>query len=137
MKKEILNQIWESINYDSIEYLDKEFENIATQLLEFLIIALLESTEADIGIFRDGDVEGSEITYDFYDFDKELSLRCVRGKTFAVFFSIYDSEGELKDYRYALDSTEEKIIPPGLINLMKEVFAKKEATVFKIEGLRN
>lgn len=136
IKREKLNWLWDSIGYDSIDYLNDNFKSIAPQLLEFLIISLLNEDELDIGIFSEKSQKGAIVSFDIYDSDKELNLKLLPKGIFELELMIYDSEGTLKTYKYTLDSLEIKMIPEGLINLMKEVLEERESKTIKIGGLK-
>lgn len=137
MKKEALDQIWESIGYDSTDFLDREFENIAPELLEFLIESIFKEEEIDIGIFSEGKNKGSIVTYDFFISDKNLCLKLKPDNRFELELMMFDNKGDEKLYRKTLRSDEATIIPERLKSLMKEVLIEKESRAFSISSLLN
>lgn len=130
-QRDKLNQIWNSIDSDSVEYLDSNFENIAPQLLQLLIFSLLNESRIEIGTFRHGVKGGSNVSYDIYNSDKMLKLNLLPENVFELVLSLYDFDGNEKEYTYRLNSSEIKIIPEGLINLMKEVLIDRETRTFE------
>lgn len=137
MEKESLDQIWDSIGYDSVDFLDREFESIAPKLLEFLIVSILDEEEVDIGIFSEGKQKGSTITYDFFVSDKNLSLRLLPSHNFELELMMYDSTGEERLYKKTLKSDEAVIIPERLKWMMKEVLKERVSRAFNISSLLN
>lgn len=130
-QREKLNHIWDSIDSDSIEYLDLNFDNIAPRLLEFLLISLLNEGRIEIGTFRHGKKIGSTVSFDIYNSDKQLELHLLPRNVFELEVSLFDFDGNQKEYIYKLNSSEIKIIPEGLRNLMKEVSKDLEPRTFE------
>jgi hypothetical protein len=130
-QREKLNIIWDSIDSDSVEYLDSNFENIATRLLEFLLISLLNEGRIEIGTFRHGKKQGSTVSYDIYNSDKQLELHLLPRNVFELEVLLFDIDGNEKAYIYKLNSSEIRIIPEGLRNLMKEVLNDMEPRTFE------
>lgn len=130
-QREKLNHIWDSINSDSIAYLDKNFDNIAPRLLEFLIISLLNEGRIEIGNFSNGKKEGSTVSYDIYNSDKQLKLHLLPRNVFKLEVSLFDFDGNEKEYIYKLNSSEVKFIPEGLIKLMQQVLKDMKPRTFE------
>ncbi|HEX5153629.1 MAG TPA: hypothetical protein VFW07_19405 [Parafilimonas sp.] len=120
-QKEKLNEVWESIQPDSIEYLDRNFNNIAPQLLVFLILSLISNETIEIGIFIGDGVKGSCVSFDVYNSDKQLTLKLQEDDDFEIELLLYDFDQEEKKYSYTLSKSDIESIPPGLSNIMKNV----------------
>lgn len=134
-KREQLNEIWDSLNESSIEYLDSEFNKIAPKLTEFLILSVLNDDEIDIGTFGDEKTEGACITYDVYNTDKMLSLKYGKNSNWGIELILYDWEGEEKKYFYPINGEEIKVIPEGLSIIMTEVAKKGRGKVIRVSAL--
>lgn len=130
-QREKLNHIWDYINSDSIAYLDTNFDNIAPQLLQFLIFSLLNEGRIEIGTFRHGIKEGSNVSYDIYNSDKTLNLNLLPENVFELELFLYDWDDKKTIYTYKLNETEIRNIPEGLRNLMKEVLNDMEPRTFE------
>lgn len=130
-QRENLNHIWASINSDSIEYLDTNFDNIVPQLLQLLIFSFLNEGRIEIGTFRHDKKEGSTVSYDIYNSDKQLELHLLPKNVFELELLLFDLDGNEKTYTYKLDNTQIKNIPEGLRNLMKEVLNDMEPRTFE------
>ncbi len=137
MTKDTSVQIWDSIGYDSTDYLDREYNNIVPELLEFLINSLLSEDEIDIGIFSKGKQKGSIVTYDFFISDKNLCLKLMPDNSFELELMMFDNDGNEKLYIRKLSEEEVITIPDRLRILMKEVLNERESRAFNISTLLN
>lgn len=140
MKKEDsskkIDQVWNSIGRDSIEYLDRHFEDIASQLIHFLVISLLEHDEIEIETFSKKNQKGSIISYDIYHDEKQLNIKVNTDFIFEVELVLYDWDDNEKIYSHKLTIEQVKIIPEGLKNLMIEVSVNKKEMSIKAGTLR-
>jgi hypothetical protein len=126
-EKERLNHFWEELDETKIDYLDKQFQNIAPNLLHFLVISLLSEKDLPLGTYMNGAI----VEYDIYNRDKRLSLMLSEGGQFILEFQIDDFDGESHEYTFPIIDANLNIIPPGLKNIMEEVAkSQKERTVF-------
>jgi hypothetical protein len=130
-KQERLNQLWDSIDENAIDYLDANFYEIAPRLIEFLVVSILCEEEIDIGVFMNGSI----ISFDIYNTDKELLLKLNDKSQFELELSIMDYEDERRTYQYLLKESDLKIIPIGLKNIMANVAKSQESETLFIKSI--
>lgn len=118
--QETFDQVWNAIGKDSIEYLDRHFEDISSGLVHFLIFSLLEKDEIEIGTFTDEKQKGAIVTYDIYNTDKQLNLKANTDLTFEIELFLSDNDDNEKTYRHKLSQDQVKIIPEVLKKTMIE-----------------
>jgi hypothetical protein len=127
--------IWDSLNESSIPYLDKHFLEIAPRLAEYLIKALIDNQNFDVGIFSDNKTKGSIVSYDVFNSDKQLVLKMTNKRYFEIEIFIYDDDGKIHTYNHRLTKDELKIVPEGLKNIMKEVMLSMEGQTVSANSL--
>ena len=126
-QREKLNEMWEAIDFNSFN--KTNFKADAPKLLEFLITSVLLENNIHIGVTFDNEKAiTSNITYDIYNNDKELTLKLYPKSIFKLEISFYDWDGEKQAHTHKLSKDEIKTIPEGLIISMQEAL-KKEDTI--------
>jgi hypothetical protein len=129
--------VWKSIGKDSIEYLDKHFEDITSGLVHFLISSLLENDEIEIGIFTEENQKGAIVSYDIYNTDKQLNLKAITDLTFEIELFLSDNDDNEKIYKHILSQDQVKIIPEVLKNLMIESAVTEKDTSIRPGTLKD
>lgn len=130
---EMLDKIWDSV--DNSDDFKSNFETHAPKLVELLVLSLLENLPINIGVFFDGDDDGSSIIYDKYNTDRILELRLKQNLTFELFVGLEnDDDGSMDFYKHNLNSHEINIIPLGLRNLMENVMNSGTEMVYQIDS---
>lgn len=135
-KRKYLEEIWEQINERSIEKLDIDYGNIALKLTEFLIHSVLCDDQIDIGTFI-GKSKGACITFDVYNSEKILTLKLHTNFKWTIELQLRDNDDNLKEYIHLLTGNELKVIPEGLVELMKETVKSNKERVVSATALKN
>jgi hypothetical protein len=73
-RRELLNEIWESLHPGSIAFLNTNFIEIAPKLLEFLMLSVFNEETIDVG-FVEGQSTFAVVPYDQYNYDRQLLLK--------------------------------------------------------------
>lgn len=129
-KREKLNEMWETIDCTSID--DVNFNQKAPKLLEFLIVSVLNEENISIGTYGD---EYSSITYNHFNTDKMLTLTLDKNSAFELELTLYDYDYEEIKYPFKLANQDLKIIPEGLVDLMRQVMETMEPMTIKTKSL--
>ena len=119
-QKEKNNEVWDNINQNSIEFMEKNFEFAAPVLIKHLIASVSNEKKFEIGIFEDKLEKGSSIIYNKSNNIKKLELRCLNISTFQLVLYIYKGDKTFT-YNYKLTWEDTDIIPYNIQSLMKEV----------------
>lgn len=137
ISKDELLDILDSNDFDPIEFLNKNFNNCSAQLLEILMGQVLSLDEVNIGTYIDLGKEGSLISFDNYNIDRELLLKMDSNSKLHLEVNITDWDGNLHRYSHGLESKELELIPIGLITLMKQVLSSHESIVVSRNSIKN
>ena len=113
-------QKWDTLSPNDIPFFNKNFKEISSSLLQFLILSLFDGESFEIGTFREDQAKGSIVSYDIYDNSKELNLNYHTNDVFKLQLKMHDWDDNLKTYSHILNDDNLKMIPKGLMNLMKE-----------------
>jgi hypothetical protein len=93
--------------------------------------SLLKEEEIDIGTFTENKNHGATITHDFYDKDKQLTLRVNQNSYFILSFEIWWPDEGI--YNYKLKKRDIEIIPEKLRDAMLEVMKSGEGSILKLK----
>ena len=120
--RERLEKIWNTLEPSIIDNSEMDFNKIAPKLLGFLITSLIHQKEIDIGNSYENSKVSSIVSYNIYNSDKQLNLKLHTSNIFELEFLYNEFEEDERKYNYELNHIDERIIPEGLINIMKEVY---------------
>lgn len=139
--QEIFEEFSDSPFFDFESYCI-DYNDVALDFLKFLILSTLVGTDQiEIGTFYEVSKNikvGAQISYDIYNPDKSLDLNLSGNSVFEIVLSYYDDDfgnGDYRKYSYVLNKEELKILPEGLVNLMKQVQSEDKPKTFHVNNL--
>jgi hypothetical protein len=131
--KEKPNEIWNSIDKYSVEFLNENFEYVAPFLIEYLIQTKIAEDNFETGTLEVLHQKGSVISIENADGQKRLEIRCKKKSSYDLFLFIYEDNGETHVYRHRMTDEEINFVPPPVRLLMERVRRTGEPIVCNSE----
>ena len=133
----MVNGLNRSVFASSLTEMSSSYPKIANKFLELLIHSKINNEWVDIGIQTLKRKKSSMICYNvFKGEEKQLTLRLESDLSFTLELYIYDDDNnKYKHYYYKLTEEDIKIIPVGLVPLMKEALRDQKTKVVEAKTL--